>query len=165
MLFESPFSGNLFFFIENSPCVGISGNLPNMASNQIPESKESKEINFIAVSGSDTGDVKNGESNSIHKGSDHEIAADTIAAASEYTPEQYRKLLRKIDLYLLPVMWVSESSSLYFCERADPLKICYGTQQADKTGISTQAIFGISKDTHLVGQQFSCKAIGIGCYQ
>ncbi|KAH7410564.1 major facilitator superfamily domain-containing protein [Cadophora sp. MPI-SDFR-AT-0126] len=103
------------------------------------DTKESKELDVItAPARAVAGDVENGESTSIYKGSNEEIAADTVAAASEYSSEQYRKLLWKIDLYLLPVMW-----------------ICYGTQQADKTGISTQAIFGISKDTHLVGQQFS----------
>lgn len=84
-----------------------------MASNPVTETKGSKEMDVITVPGRDTGDVENGESNSIHKGSNEEIAADTIAAASEYTPEQYRKLLWKIDLYLLPVMWVSEFSQSY----------------------------------------------------
>ncbi|KAK0120314.1 hypothetical protein ONS95_011720 [Cadophora gregata] len=108
-----------------------------MASHIATETKESKELDAIAEPARGIGgDVENGDSNSLHKGSDEEIAADTVAAAGEYTAEQYRKLLWRIDLYLRPVM--------------------LGTQQADKTGISTQAIFGISKDTHLVGQQFSC---------
>jgi ACS family allantoate permease-like MFS transporter len=33
--------------------------------------------------------------------------------------------------------------------------VCYGTQQADKTGISTMAVFGLREDTGLVGQQFN----------
>jgi len=37
------------------------------------------------------------------------------------------------------------------------VQVCYGTQQADKTAVSVQAVFGIRADTHLVGQQFSCK--------
>ncbi|KAL0258325.1 hypothetical protein SLS55_007501 [Diplodia seriata] len=45
---------------------------------------------------------------------------------SDYTEEQYKKLLRKIDRYLLPLMW-----------------FCYGIQQTDKTALSTQAIFGL----------------------
>jgi hypothetical protein len=66
---------------------------------------------------------------------------DTVdAAQSQYTEAEYKKVLRKIDLVLLPLMW-----------------LCYGTQQADKTSISTQATFGMREDTGLVGQQFSCK--------
>lgn len=57
---------------------------------------------------------------------------------SDYTEEQYKKLLRKIDRYLLPLMW-----------------FCYGIQQTDKTSLSTQAIFGLREDTGLVGQQYS----------
>ncbi|KAH9889193.1 major facilitator superfamily domain-containing protein [Xylariomycetidae sp. FL2044] len=67
-----------------------------------------------------------------------DIAQDTINAVDEYSEVYYRKLLWKIDLWLLPLMWV-----------------CYGTQQADKTSLSTQAVFGIREDTGLVGQQFN----------
>ncbi|KAL4965453.1 MFS general substrate transporter [Aspergillus stella-maris] len=65
-------------------------------------------------------------------------AEDTINAESEYTEADYRRLLRKIDLWLLPLMWV-----------------CYGTQQADKVSLSTQAVFGIREDTGLVDAQFN----------
>ncbi|KZT28235.1 MFS general substrate transporter [Neolentinus lepideus HHB14362 ss-1] len=64
--------------------------------------------------------------------------SDTVLAESDYTEEQYNKLKRKIDLYLLPLMW-----------------LCYGVQQTDKTSIGTQATFGLQRDTHLVGQQYS----------
>ncbi|KAI3607681.1 major facilitator superfamily transporter [Moniliophthora roreri] len=63
---------------------------------------------------------------------------EDVLTESDYTEEQYRQILRKIDRYLLPLMWVA-----------------YGVQQADKTGISTQAVFGLREDTGLVGQQFS----------
>lgn len=43
------------------------------------------------------------------------VAIDTVEAEQEYTPAEYRRLLWKIDLWLLPLMW-----------------FCYGTQQADK---------------------------------
>ena len=36
-----------------------------------------------------------------------EDTADIINAENEYTEEYYKKLLRRIDLFLLPVMWVS----------------------------------------------------------
>ncbi|EKD18366.1 uncharacterized protein L3040_006759 [Drepanopeziza brunnea f. sp. 'multigermtubi'] len=56
---------------------------------------------------------------------------------SDYTPEQYKKLLRKVDKFLLPLMWC-----------------CYGIQQTDKTSLGTQALFGLREDTDLVGQQY-----------
>ncbi|EIM84644.1 MFS general substrate transporter [Stereum hirsutum FP-91666 SS1] len=69
-----------------------------------------------------------------------DLAVDTAKAATQgqYSEEEFTRLLRKVDRYLLPLMWV-----------------CYGVQQADKTGLSTQATFGIKTDTHLVGQQYS----------
>lgn len=60
----------------------------------------------------------------------------------------------------MPIMWIAVSY------RASPAReaslqslmvgaIQYGIQQADKTGLSTQATFGIREDTHLVGQQYA----------
>lgn len=66
------------------------------------------------------------------------IAIDTVEAEHEYTAAEFRRLLWKIDLCLLPVMW-----------------FCYGTQQADKTATSVMSVFGIQTDTGLKGQQFS----------
>lgn len=51
---------------------------------------------------------------------------------SEYSPVEYKKILRKIDRFLLPLMW-----------------FCYGIQQTDKTSLGTQAIFGLREDTGL----------------
>ncbi|KAI0399851.1 major facilitator superfamily domain-containing protein [Xylaria palmicola] len=68
---------------------------------------------------------------------------NTINAASEYSEDYYRRLLWKIDLFLLPLMWFS-----------------YGTQQADKNSLSTQAVFGIREDTGLVGDQFNWLTTG-----
>lgn len=59
-------------------------------------------------------------------------------ATANYDASYSRKLRIKIDLFLLPLMWV-----------------CYGTQQADKTSLSIQAVFGIREDTGLVGEQFN----------
>ncbi|KAJ2979252.1 hypothetical protein NUW58_g7249 [Xylaria curta] len=74
--------------------------------------------------------------------------------ASEYSEEEYKKLKKKIDRYLLPLMW-----------------LCYGIQQTDKTSLGVQATFGLREvddplwmtqsshpalvvDTGLVGQQY-----------
>jgi ACS family allantoate permease-like MFS transporter len=61
-----------------------------------------------------------------------------VDPAEEYSEAYYKKLRWKIDLWLLPLMW-----------------FCYGTQQADKTSLSTMAVFGIQKDTGLHGQQLN----------
>ena len=77
----------------------------------------------------------------IAEGKIDHVVLDTInAAEGQYSQADYNRVLRKIDFILLPLMWV-----------------CYGTQQADKTSVSTQATFGLREDTHLVGQQYSCK--------
>ena len=49
----------------------------------------------------------------------------------EYSEEDYKKLRRKIDRYLLPLMW-----------------LCYGIQQTDKTSLGTQATFGLREVRH-----------------
>jgi sugar phosphate permease len=64
--------------------------------------------------------------------------AASIDAIEEYSDAYMRKLRWKIDLCLLPLMW-----------------FCYGTQQADKTSLSVQAVFGIREDNNLVGNQFN----------
>lgn len=67
-------------------------------------------------------EIKNVSTLSAIPESERETAIDTVAAAEQYTEEDYKTLVRKIDFVLLPLMWV-----------------LYGLQQADKTGISTQA--------------------------
>lgn len=81
-----------------------------------------------------TSDVQAGEIEPVEVGDD----ADDIIHETDYTPEEYKQLLKKIDRFLLPLMW-----------------FCYGVQQTDKTATGTQAIFGMRDDTHLVGQQYS----------
>ncbi|TRM55732.1 major facilitator superfamily domain-containing protein [Schizophyllum amplum] len=69
--------------------------------------------------------------------SDHVV----VIIDSSYTKEQFGKLRRKIDWYLLPLMW-----------------LCYGIQQTDKTALGTMANFGLregEKHTGLVGAQYS----------
>ena len=43
---------------------------------------------------------------SVGYGKIDELIVDTVNAEAEYTPEQFRKLRWKIDLWLLPLMWV-----------------------------------------------------------
>lgn len=73
-----------------------------------------------------------------------DIVLDTInAAEGEYSEADYKKVLRKIDLVLLPLMW-----------------LCYGTQQADKTSTSTQATFGLRHENRCNGEQAQSQAGG-----
>ncbi|KAL2822888.1 major facilitator superfamily domain-containing protein [Aspergillus granulosus] len=67
-----------------------------------------------------------------------DVLAGTLEIGTEYSDRYMRRLRWKIDLWLLPLMW-----------------FCYGTQQADKTSLSVQAVFGIREDTNLVGDQFN----------
>ena len=67
---------------------------------------------------SDMPDVGEGEVVAIDKEGNVEIFRE-----SDFTPEEYKKLLGKIDRFLLHLMW-----------------FCYGVQQADKISIGTQAI-------------------------
>lgn len=68
----------------------------------------------------------------------NDVTEGIVEIATEYSDSYFRKLRIKIDLFLLPLMWV-----------------CYGTQQADKTSLSVQAVFGLREDTGLVGEQFN----------
>lgn len=59
----------------------------------------------------------------------------------------------------MPIMWIAVSED-FFCFLQEALTdgsgaLQYGIQQADKTGLSTQATFGIREDTHLKGQQYA----------
>lgn len=68
----------------------------------------------------------------------NDVVEGIIEDATEYSDSYFRQLRIKIDLFLLPLMWV-----------------CYGTQQADKTSLSVQAVFGFREDTGLVSEQFN----------
>ncbi|CAH0039103.1 unnamed protein product [Clonostachys rhizophaga] len=65
------------------------------------------------------------------------VESVSMGHTNEYTEEQYKKLTRKIDRYLIPLMF-----------------FMYGIQQTDKTSISIQALFGMNKELGLVGQEF-----------
>ncbi|KAI0841437.1 MFS general substrate transporter [Hypoxylon sp. FL0890] len=70
------------------------------------------------------------------------ISSDTTSEnrelPSQYTDQEYKHLKRKVDKYLLPLMW-----------------FCHGLQQVDKACVGTQAMFGLIEDTGLVGQQYA----------
>ncbi|RAO69017.1 uncharacterized protein BHQ10_005029 [Talaromyces amestolkiae] len=66
-----------------------------------------------------------------------DVESGDIIQQSDYTEEQYKKLTRKIDRYLLPMMF-----------------FCYGIQQTDKTSTSTQAVFGMQTALKLHGQEY-----------
>ncbi|KAH6869544.1 major facilitator superfamily domain-containing protein [Thelonectria olida] len=67
-----------------------------------------------------------------------ESLADGAIADHDLTPEEDRKILRKIDLCLLPVM-----------------AIAYLFQFLDKTCLSYASILGIREELHLTGSQYS----------
>lgn len=60
------------------------------------------------------------------------------AAPEEYTKDEERHLVRKIDLMIIPY-----------------LAVCYAFFYIDKTTLSYAAIFGIREDLHLVGTDYN----------
>ena len=66
------------------------------------------------------------------------LLTSSMAAEMEFTDVDYKKLLRKVDYILLPLMWW-----------------CYGIQQTDKTGLGTMNLYGLQADTGMVGNQYS----------
>ncbi|KAJ7928856.1 MFS general substrate transporter [Mycena leptocephala] len=67
-----------------------------------------------------------------------ELAIETVNATEKYTQADFDRILRKQDRILMPLMW-----------------FVYGIQQVDKTGLGTQATFGIITDTHMKGNEYA----------
>ncbi|KAJ7678988.1 MFS general substrate transporter [Mycena polygramma] len=67
-----------------------------------------------------------------------ELAIETVNATEKYTQADFDRVLRKQDRRLMPLLWLA-----------------YGIQQVDKTGLSTQATFGIIADTHMKGNDYA----------
>lgn len=66
------------------------------------------------------------------------LAALALAHGAVVDPEASRKVLRKIDMYILP----------FLC-------ITYALQFIDKTSLGYSSVYGLLTDTHLAGQQYS----------
>ncbi|KAK2000731.1 major facilitator superfamily transporter [Colletotrichum falcatum] len=96
-----------------------------MSSPQDLEAPVSEKKVAVVTDQSDTTSERNGET-------------DLISVEARYSKEEFHRLKRKADRYLLPLMW-----------------LCYGIQQTDKTALGTQAIFGLREDTGLRGQEYS----------
>lgn len=85
----------------------------------------------------ETHDTSKGEVEVLDHTMDHALRL-TGGTIIEYTPEEEKAVLRKIDMYMLPLMcWV------------------YMIQFADKTTLNYANVMGISDDTHLVGNEYS----------
>ncbi|KAH9902346.1 putative allantoate permease [Xylariomycetidae sp. FL2044] len=74
---------------------------------------------------------------------DVDIAAQIIAEFGEdgtitWTPEEEKKLIRKVDWRLIPILFV-----------------CATLSGLDKTAISAAAIYGLRDDLHMTGQEYS----------
>lgn len=58
---------------------------------------------------------QNDEIDSVTAGKVDDVVEDIVhAAEEEFSPEQYRKLLAKVDRIMLPMMWVSQSMQIDF---------------------------------------------------
>ncbi|KAL7425033.1 hypothetical protein Q5752_000721 [Cryptotrichosporon argae] len=65
-------------------------------------------------------------------------AQEMIRAEHEFTEDEYKRLMRKVDFALMPL-----------------LMITYGLQYSDKGSLSSGVVFGLKTDTHLVGNQYA----------
>lgn len=75
---------------------------------------------------------------SVSGGGDTAMALFADAPPEPYTKDEERRLVRKVDLMILPY-----------------LAVCYAFFYIDKTTLSYAAIFGIREDLNLVGNQYS----------
>src|SRR6195952_2773930 len=65
-------------------------------------------------------------------------SSEQVHDVSEYTKELAKRVIRKIDLRILAIMFVT-----------------YNLNFMDKTILSSAAVFGLTEDNHLVGKQYS----------
>jgi ACS family allantoate permease-like MFS transporter len=84
--------------------------------------------------------VQEAETSKLHKGADAALSliAGAGAARREIDPETNKRLLRKIDLHIMPLI----------C-------IVFFLQYIDKTAISYASVTGIIESAHLHGNQFN----------
>ncbi|KAI1442407.1 MFS general substrate transporter [Annulohypoxylon stygium] len=66
------------------------------------------------------------------------ITIESKELSPQYTDVEQKRFRRKIDKYLLPLLW-----------------LCHGLQAVDKGCVSTQATFGLLEDTGLRGQEYA----------
>ncbi|KAL8279431.1 hypothetical protein RQP46_008243 [Phenoliferia psychrophenolica] len=74
----------------------------------------------------------------MRSGQAHDREVSLEASENTYSPEDDGKLLRRVDLILMPLMCIS-----------------YGIQFADKASLSYSALFGLLTDNNLKGADFS----------
>lgn len=121
-----------------------SASTPSDAIISAPDisSRESKED--IKPSIAHTEDISTSEHQKwqVSKSGDGDAAMALFRSPTEVheqiDPDEEKKLVRKIDLMILPY-----------------LAVCYAFFYIDKTTLSYAAIFGIRDDLHLVGTQYS----------
>lgn len=94
----------------------------------------------IELSNSSNDDVEKNELNDL---ANADIALKFAGERIEYTEEEERKLLRKLDMYVTTLICV-----------------VYGTQFMDKVTISFTGIMGLTSDLSLKGQEFSLLTTG-----
>lgn len=98
--------------IESSPAAAPAAGSPDKGSSHIPKAGEARDVAAQFL-----------------KQADHPVVV---------TPEDNRRVLRRIDLRILPI-----------------ILFVYCLQSLDKTSLSYASVFGLIQDTNLVGDQFS----------
>jgi hypothetical protein len=90
----------------SSPQRPRPSNMSTNPTNAVVEKHGLRAESEIKQGGDDLKIVPSTAAASIAPGGVDDVIIDTINAETEYTPEQFKKLRWKIDLWLLPLMWV-----------------------------------------------------------
>lgn len=111
----------------------MAGSAPTPASELAPAKSPSLKDGDDAKISSYVGEVT-----STPYSGENAKAAALAASASSVTPEELKRVLRKIDYILMPIMCVAVLM-----------------QFLDKTSLNYASLLGLKKDTHLKGQEYS----------
>jgi hypothetical protein len=92
---------------------------------------------------------------------DIDIAAQIIAehgheiGSNGWSPEEEKKLMRKVDWRLVPIVRTSTLRSRQLTDGVAQLFVCATLSGLDKTAISAAAIYGLREDLNVTGSQYS----------
>ncbi|KAF9640702.1 MFS allantoate transporter [Lasiodiplodia theobromae] len=97
-------------------------------------------LSTLHIENADADDLRHRKFKSARGGADTALAlfSDVDEISQPHDPAEEKELIRKIDWMILPY-----------------LSVCYVFFYLDKTTLSYAAIFGISEDLHLVGNEYS----------
>ena len=135
-----------------------------MSGNNASREKSSPDVYQDGSDGSSTNAATAGAAvKAVKAGNakDVDIAAQIIAQYTEegdrsWTEEEEKKLIRKVDWMLVPIVGDTAANPVMFTVANTPkLFVCATLSGLDKTAISAAAIYGLKQDLKLTGAQYS----------